>query len=69
MLGVKTVPLNSDMVSALRTAKLLTVGAGDNVVRLIPPLNITDEDVAAAMTALDTACKALQATQDTEPGS
>ncbi|MGC6472977.1 MAG: aspartate aminotransferase family protein [Parvibaculales bacterium] len=66
MLGIKTVPLNSDMVSALREANLLTVGAGDNVVRLIPPLNLTDADIEAAMTALETACKALQADENTD---
>lgn len=66
MLGIKTIPVNGDMVNALREANLLTVGAGDNVVRLIPPLNITDADVAAAMTSLETACTVLQAAKDTE---
>lgn len=64
MLGVKTVPLNSDMVAALREAKLLTVGAGDNVVRLIPPLTITDADVEAALASLEAACMKLQAVTD-----
>ncbi len=64
MLGIKTIPLNTELVAALRETKLLTVGAGDNVVRLMPPLNITDDDLNAAITALETACKKLQEKND-----
>ncbi len=39
--------------------KLLTVGAGDNVVRLMPPLNISDEDLAEAVRRLSRALKSL----------
>ena len=66
MLGIKTVIANTELVAALREAKMLTVGAGDNVVRLIPPLNITDDDVDAAMQALETACAYV--TQNNEVG-
>lgn len=59
MLGLKTIIPNTELVAALRAANMLTVGAGDNVVRLIPPLNITDEDIDAAMRALETACAEL----------
>ena len=40
--------VNADMVAALRTAGLLTAGAGANVVRFVPPLIITEEHVAEA---------------------
>ena len=66
MLGIKTIPLNGEMVQALRDHKLLTVGAGDNVVRLIPPLNITNDDVNAALAALQAACETLQQANNSE---
>ena len=40
--------VNADLVAALRTAGLLTAGAGANVVRFVPPLIITEEHVAEA---------------------
>jgi acetylornithine/N-succinyldiaminopimelate aminotransferase len=39
--------------------KLLTVGAGDNVVRLMPPLNISDEDLSEAVRRLSRALKSI----------
>ena len=42
MLGLKCVGPNTEMVERLRRCGLLTVGAGDNVVRLLPPLVISD---------------------------
>ncbi len=58
--GVKCVVPNGDLVTAARAEKLLTVGAGDNVVRFVPPLNIDELDVAEAFNRLDRACGALQ---------
>ncbi|MBL1235192.1 MAG: acetylornithine transaminase, partial [Rhodobiaceae bacterium] len=45
---------------------LLTVGAGDNVVRIIPPLIVTDEQIDEAVNAIDAACVALEAAQTKE---
>jgi acetylornithine/N-succinyldiaminopimelate aminotransferase len=42
--------------------KFLTVSAGDNVVRLIPPLNISDADLTEAATRLSKALKQLKPT-------
>jgi len=53
MLGLKCVVPAGDMVVALQKAGLLTVPAGDNVVRLLPPLNIDDRHVAEALDILD----------------
>ena len=39
---------NSDVVAALRDEKLLTVGAGDNVLRILPPLNVTQDEIDVA---------------------
>jgi acetylornithine/N-succinyldiaminopimelate aminotransferase len=48
MLGIKPRFPNTDLVSRLRANGLLTVGAGDNVVRLVPPLIIREAEVALA---------------------
>lgn len=45
MLGLKCVVPNTSVQAALREQKLLSVGAGDNVVRLLPPLTITDAEI------------------------
>jgi acetylornithine/N-succinyldiaminopimelate aminotransferase len=53
LLGMKMVPTNGDVIVKLRDHALLTVGAGDNVVRLLPPLNITKTQVDEALAAID----------------
>jgi acetylornithine/N-succinyldiaminopimelate aminotransferase len=49
MLGLKCLGSNAEVQAAFTAEGLLTVAAGDNVVRLVPPLVITDEDVASAL--------------------
>ena len=49
MLGLKCRVPNGELQAAFTAEGLLTVSAGDNVVRLVPPLVITDEDVATAL--------------------
>lgn len=61
LIGVKTRVLNTDFSAAARAEKLLTVPAGDNVVRLLPPLVIGDAEVNEAMNRLEAACAALEA--------
>jgi acetylornithine/N-succinyldiaminopimelate aminotransferase len=39
----------------------LTVAAGDNVVRLLPPLIISEQEVAEGVARLDRACARLAA--------
>src|SRR5215510_11492173 len=53
MLGLKCVVPNTDMVNKLRDAGLLTVGAGDNTVRVLPPLIIAESHVEEALAILD----------------
>jgi acetylornithine/N-succinyldiaminopimelate aminotransferase len=53
MLGLRCVVPNTEMVARLRDAGLLTVGAGDNVVRLLPPLIIDESHVEAALAILE----------------
>ncbi|MEQ1887801.1 MAG: aspartate aminotransferase family protein [Alphaproteobacteria bacterium] len=59
MIGIKCRITNTDLVNALLAEKLLTVGAGDNQVRLLPPLNIEDAQISEAIAALDAACTKL----------
>jgi len=51
---------NGDLVNAAISEGLLTVPAGDNVVRLIPPLIIGNNDVDEAIAMLDAACALLE---------
>ncbi|BCB17352.1 aspartate aminotransferase family protein [Bosea sp. ANAM02] len=62
MLGLKLHTLNTDFVNEARAHGLLVVGAGDNVVRLLPPLIITEADVAEAVSRLDKTASAIEAT-------
>ncbi len=59
LLGVRCVVPNGQLVDALRDEHMLAVGAGDNVVRLIPPLIITEAEVGEAMGMLERACTRL----------
>src|SRR6202035_5787838 len=45
LIGVKAVVPSGDLVTALREQNLLTVGAGDNVVRFLPPLIVTEAEI------------------------
>jgi acetylornithine/N-succinyldiaminopimelate aminotransferase len=61
MLGLKLHTPNTDFVTEARAAGLLVVGAGDNVVRLLPPLIIGEAEVAEAVARLDRAASAVEA--------
>lgn len=54
LMGIKLAPslLPAVLVKAAIAEKLLLVGAGDNVVRLLPPLNISDAEIATAVDRL-----------------
>jgi len=61
MYGLKCRVTNTDLVTALIGEKVLSVGAGDNMVRLLPPLNIEDAQISEAVGAIDVACAKLSA--------
>jgi acetylornithine/N-succinyldiaminopimelate aminotransferase len=61
MLGLKCVATNTDVVARGYDEDVLTVPAADNVVRLLPPLTITDDEIAEAVERLDRAATALEA--------
>lgn len=55
MLGLKCKALNIDVVNAGYDNQVITVPAADNVIRLLPPLTLSDEDISQALTRLDKA--------------
>jgi acetylornithine/N-succinyldiaminopimelate aminotransferase len=63
LLGLKAVVPAVELVDALRAEKMITVGAGDNVVRLLPPLIVTEKEVGEAIDRIDRACAALSKAQ------
>ncbi len=62
MLGLVCKISNTDLSGTLFAEKLLTVAAGDNVVRLLPPLVVTETEIKEACAKIDTACARLNAT-------
>ena len=59
MLGLKCKPANTDVVAAGYDAQLITVPAADNVIRLLPPLTLSEDEVDQAIARLDLAATAL----------
>lgn len=59
MLGLKCKATNMDVVNAGYAHEVITVPAADNVIRLLPPLTITEAEIDAAITRLDAAAKSL----------
>jgi acetylornithine/N-succinyldiaminopimelate aminotransferase len=57
LVGIKVKPPYSDVINACMAEKFLTVGAGDNVVRLLPPLNVTEAEIAESTRRLSAALK------------
>ncbi len=60
MLGLKCKASNIDVVNAGYLAEVLTVPAAENVVRLLPALNIPDEDIKEALSRLEAAAQTVQ---------
>ncbi len=60
LIGLRMVPPASEMVDELRAEKMITVAAGDNVVRLLPPLNIGEHEIGEAIARIDRACTRLE---------
>jgi acetylornithine/N-succinyldiaminopimelate aminotransferase len=59
MLGLKCRPPNTAVVQAGHAERVLTVPGGDNVIRLLPPLTLTDADIAEGIARLDRAAARL----------
>ena len=59
MMGVECAVPNMDVVNAGYDALILTVPAGDNVVRFVPALTITKEEIDEALARLSSAAQSL----------
>jgi acetylornithine/N-succinyldiaminopimelate aminotransferase len=62
LIGLKCKVVNTELIDALRERGLLTISAGDNVVRILPPLIITEEHVREAIGIINDACLRLSHT-------
>jgi len=60
MIGLKCRVPNSEVVARLRANRMLTAGAGDNVVRLLPPLIIGDSHIEEGLAILERTAAAWQ---------
>ncbi len=52
MVGMKTIAANMDVWTRLRAHGLLVVGAGDNAIRLLPPLTVSEAEIDEAVAAI-----------------
>ena len=59
MLGVKSIGPNLELMTALRENKLLTVVAAENVVRILPPLNVIQDELDEAVQKIDQVCNKI----------
>jgi acetylornithine/N-succinyldiaminopimelate aminotransferase len=69
LIGLRAVIPNGELVDALRAEKLLTVAAGDNVVRLLPPLIVSPTEIADAVERIDRACSKLEQAKSLKVGA
>ena len=60
LVGLRAMVPNGQLVDALRAEKVLAVAAGDNVVRLLPPLIVSEAEIGEAIRRLDRAATALE---------
>ena len=61
MLGVKCKVANIDVVNAGYENQVITVPAADNVIRILPPLTISDDEITDAVTRLEAVAVSLAA--------
>jgi acetylornithine/N-succinyldiaminopimelate aminotransferase len=67
LLGLRSVGPSGAFADALRAERLLTVGAGDNVVRLLPPLTVEESEISAAIERIDAAARRIEAANAAAP--
>ncbi|HXQ11560.1 MAG TPA: aspartate aminotransferase family protein [Caulobacteraceae bacterium] len=61
LIGLKLIPNNREFMVLARDQKLLIAGGGDNCVRLLPPLIISQAEAREAVQKLERACEAVRA--------
>jgi acetylornithine/N-succinyldiaminopimelate aminotransferase len=65
--GVRAVVPSAELVDALRAENMIVVAAGDNVVRMLPPLIISEAEIAEAVARIERACARLQRAHERGP--
>jgi acetylornithine/N-succinyldiaminopimelate aminotransferase len=65
LIGVRALVPAAELVDALRAEKVIAVAAGDNVVRLLPPLIISEQETAEGVARLERACARLSRAHQT----
>ena len=60
MLGIKCLIPNTELLAKLRDAQLLTGRAGTDILRLLPPLNLTETHIREALDILDSVCTEIE---------
>ncbi len=60
MIGLRCKVSNTDLLQALTERHMLAVKAGANSIRLLPPLNVTEQEVNQALDIIDRSCQALK---------
>ncbi len=61
LLGIKAKRPVADLIKAVRAEKMLGVGAGDNVMRLVPPLTVTADEIREGLARIERALDHLKA--------
>ena len=71
MQGLRLRVPNADFAAAARAEKLIVIPAADNVVRILPPLIVSDDEIREAVRRLGAACGHFEitATQDSKQGA
>jgi acetylornithine/N-succinyldiaminopimelate aminotransferase len=69
LIGVRSIKPVGELVVAMRDAGLLGAAAGENVVRLLPPLNVGEAEIDEAVDRLDRALVALEQEARTAAGA
>ena len=60
LIGVKLIPNNREFMATARDQRLLIAGGGDNCVRLLPPLNLTEAEAREAIEKLEATCETMR---------
>lgn len=60
MIGIRCKTPNIELLSAMRDEKFLAVPAGDNVIRLLPPLTLTKDEARDGLSRIKSALKTIQ---------
>ncbi len=67
LMGLRAQVPAAELVAALREEGMLVPGAGDNVVRLLPPLVVNEEELGLAVERIEAACRRIEASLAAAP--